>query len=59
MELHDLKTLAAASLLSGVSVERRNDGSSYLGQPSAQDIAVAVKVAQLIWEEVLEQERTD
>lgn len=60
MELEELKTLAAASLISGSVFSSSSNGgrTSEIMAPNAKTIATAVEVAGRIWEEVLRQERT-
>ena len=54
MELNDIITLAAASLLSG-KVHVSYDGKSGM-LPNPHEITEAVRVAKQIWEEVLKQD---
>lgn len=56
MDLNELKTLAAASLLAG-SVTHRVSDHVVLCYPSKDQIKLAVKVSQDLWEEVLRQDR--
>ena len=52
MELNELKAIMAASLLGGWTGE-------FPRSLRSQDIEIAVKAAQKIWEEVLRQEREE
>jgi hypothetical protein len=60
MDLEELTTLAAASLLAG-SVRNRNvsasSGNTSVDFPSLAEVTKAVKIAQEIWAEVLRQKR--
>lgn len=56
MELHELKLLAAASLLAG-EVQAASFEKSGCSAPTQKQIELAVKVAGDIWDEVLRQDR--
>jgi hypothetical protein len=59
MELKDLKFLVAGSLLSGRIRESSHDGgrTQVIHSLSQLEIIEAVRVSQMIWEEVCRQDR--
>jgi hypothetical protein len=56
MELIDLKLLAAASLLAG-SVHASSSNTRKIVVPSFEEMEAAVRCAQLLWHQVIKQDR--